>query len=315
MATKERRLERRVGAITLGGLVLLIAGVLWGKGLTDNLDKVPLIIAFDDATGITTNTPVYYHGVQIGSVSSLSVSREGAMVKAHISGEFDLREDASATLRIMELTGGKKIELNPGVASSALNERAIVGLNQGDIGEIFSLAVSIASDVGPMMRRADSLLVALNGLLSDPALQNGVRQTVAEFSEAGRRTNRLIAASEPEITSTLRSLGALSGELNDLLERNGPTVESAISTSSNAANAADELLTEARQSLAQIDALVLELQSVGELVKNGEGVIPALLNDRELKDELAQTLKTLRTMVRKLDERGMNVNVEVGHER
>ena len=74
-------------------------------------------------------------------------------------------------------------------------------------------------------------------------------------------------------------------------------------------------MNDARASLTRVDRLIGELQGIADAVQNGEGMVPALLHDQELKDELAKTLKTLRTMIRKLDERGMNVNVEVGHER
>ena len=225
MVEKETRLERRVGGIALVGLTLLIAGVLWGKGVTDNLDKKPLIISFEDATGINTNTPVYFHGVQVGSVSAISVDNLGATVKAHVKGDVDIRDDATATLRIMELTGGKKIELDPGTASTALGDRPIRGVNEGDIGEIFSMAASIASEIGPMMERADSLLAALNTLVTDPSIQLGVKSTITEFSQAGRSVNALLESSGPSISRTLGSLEQAAGELNRLLEKNRPAIE------------------------------------------------------------------------------------------
>lgn len=314
MESQNNRLEWRVGAISIAALVLLVAGILWGKGLTDSIDRAAVTFEFDDASGITTSTPVFLHGVPVGTVTSLSTSEQGAIVKARVDGHITLRDDARAVVRVKELTGGTKIELDPGMSGRPLGNNPITGKNEGDIGALIAVVANLAGDIGPLMRRADSLLVELYSLVSDPELQRGVRNTVAGFAEVGERANRLLATNGPRITSAVSSIDQLSKRLNLFVSRNELGIESIISKTNTLTTDAGVAVGEARQTLGKINKLVDRLNGITEELSSGEGLISTLINDPEFTRELEQTIRSLRALLVNIDRRGVNVNVELGHE-
>ena len=314
MEKKSHTLEWRVGAITVGAIVILVAGILWGKGVTESIDRSAVTILFDDASGVTTSTPIYLNGVPVGTVTSLATDEDGAIVSARIDSDVSLDDDARAVVRVKELTGGKKIELDPGSSGRSLGTASIIGRNEGDIGELIAIAAHLAKDIGPLMRRADSLLGSLQRFVDDPVLQQGVRTTVTEFAELGGRANRLVTETGPGITVTIASLRELSGRLNDFIVRNEKGVESAIESTGRLTTNAGSAVEDARTSLRKLDSFLDRLNSITDELSEGEGLVATLLNDPAFTRDLQETIRTVRFLLTNIDRRGVNVNVELGHE-
>ncbi len=314
MEPEKSRLEWRVGGITIVALVLLVAGILWGKGLTRSIDRAPVTILFDDASGVSGGTPIFLHGVPVGTITSLTSAENGAIAEGWIDGGIVLRDDARALVRVKELTGGKKIELDPGVSNELLGDKPMIGRNEGDIGALIAVVANLASDIGPLMRHADTLLVELQALVTDPELRRGVRESVANLAEVGERAKGLLAENGPGITRSISSLDRLSKGLHEFVVRNEEGIESIISTTGRLTSDAEEAVGEARQTLENINELVKRLDGLTNELSEGEGLISTLINDPEFTGELEKTLRSLRLLLANIDRRGINVNVEVGHE-
>ena len=314
MNDRSGRLELRVGIVALVAIAILILGALWGRGVTDTFDQQQVKIHFQDAGGITTGTPVFLNGVEVGSVSKISARQEYAEAIAHIESGILLADDAKAVIRVKELTGGKKVELDPGASGTPLEGRAIPGRNEGDIGELIAVAGNLSGQIEPIVRRVDSVLADLSAIIGDPHVRIGIRETVTEFSQAGRRANRLLASSGPKLTSTLTTLEDLSRDLSVLVETNAPAVERILGSTERAATDAGSAIAEGRRLLERLDRLAGELEEISRDVREGKGMISTLLYDESMSEELRRTIVTLRTFLSRIDQKGVNVNVEVGHE-
>ena len=95
-----------------------------GKGISFSPTQKSVAIRLATSGGIDAGSPVVVNGVRRGTVTQVSNDNGGVLVTATLDDVSDLKSDAQALVSILEITGGKKIELTPGSAATALNPRS-----------------------------------------------------------------------------------------------------------------------------------------------------------------------------------------------
>jgi phospholipid/cholesterol/gamma-HCH transport system substrate-binding protein len=120
-------------------IALLVIGIMLGKGISFSPTQKSVAIRLATSGGIDAGSPVVVNGVRRGTVTQVSNDNGGVLVTATLDDVSDLRSDAQALVSILEITGGKKIELTPGSAATALNPSAEIPINttNAKLAEIF----------------------------------------------------------------------------------------------------------------------------------------------------------------------------------
>ena len=79
--------EVTVGIVVVLGLVLTTLGALWLSGKPGTEEQVEMTALFREVGELRNGNPVKFRGVQVGRVTSISLSEEGAgvLVQMHIS--------------------------------------------------------------------------------------------------------------------------------------------------------------------------------------------------------------------------------------
>ncbi len=77
---------------------------------------------FTDASGLKLGSPVEVAGVQIGSVSAVSLEGTRAKVTLQIEEKFPVRDDDIAQIRTKGIIGDKYVRLSPGGADELIED-------------------------------------------------------------------------------------------------------------------------------------------------------------------------------------------------
>jgi phospholipid/cholesterol/gamma-HCH transport system substrate-binding protein len=122
---KKSALETTVG-------IFVIIGILCTAYLTVQLGKMELIgsnyytieARFASVSGLTNGARVEIAGVQVGSVSRISLDPEGLVAVLHlkIQKNIPISEDTIASIKTSGLIGDKYIRLSPGGSDLLLAE-------------------------------------------------------------------------------------------------------------------------------------------------------------------------------------------------
>ncbi len=316
MAVVLRKTEIRVGLITLLALVLLVAGIMWGKGTGIGVDRREIVIEFDNAAGVSGGTVVYLYGVRIGTITNVSIQGKGAEVVAHIDRDVTLYDDAYATIQVMELTGGKKIELFPGSQGDVLTGRArLPGRNQADIGAIIAVAQELATNVEPLLLRADSLLADLSAVIGDENFQRNVTTAADQFAEISVQLNGILRENRGRISTTLIAVEELSTDLQQFVARNEGGVEDLLLSTGRLVDNASQTLEDSRGVVARVDLLIRRLDSLAVDLREGDGTVSRFIYDKSFALQLDSAMMGIRRFLDNIDRRGVNVNVGVGHKK
>ena len=316
MASIHRKTEVRVGVIALTAIVLLVAGIMWGKGSGIGVDRKEVVIEFDNAAGISTGTNVYLYGVKVGDLSDVSIQDKGAKVVAHINSNIDLHDDAYASIQVMELTGGKKIEIFPGSAGGLLTDHIVIpGRNQADIGAIIAVAQDLVTNAGPLFKRADTVLAVISQLIGDKRLQRNISTAADQFAAASVELNQILRENKGRISSAITSVDLLATDLQQFVGRNEGDMEAIIKSGRTLVGNASTALVGAQDVMLRVDRLVRRLDSIAVDLREGDGTISRFLYDKSFALELDSALNGIGRFIDNIDRRGVNVNVGVGHKK
>ena len=184
------------------GLVAVVAALLFGgmwvflKGGLANNNTYAFDVLFDDAHGVTTDTPVTLAGVQVGKVEKVGLVGQKAVlrlrVRDKINGQPFRVARGSKFLIVTPLLGATgTVTILPPINPSLTQhgdiqdgEADLIGEKTGDLNASFARANDLLTQLAETSKRADKLIDAATSLASNPKLEGGLTQTVSNINAA-----------------------------------------------------------------------------------------------------------------------------------
>ena len=156
--TSQRATEIRVGLVSIGAIILLVLGIFLARGVNVSKSQQTIYVRVPHSGGIEPGSVVTINGVKRGSVTSVKNDQGSVLVAAVLDNIADLHTDASAQISMLEITGGKKMEIDPGVARANLAPQSVIhGRVAPDIGEVLAIVGDVADDAKNLVRRLDTI--------------------------------------------------------------------------------------------------------------------------------------------------------------
>lgn len=277
----------RVGLVVSGALLALFLTVLFAGNIERLFSKRATVYAvFDDVKGLRTGAPVWFSGVQIGSVQSLKLDGEMITVALSIdqSSLAFLKTDSLANILTLGLLGDKYVELSPGSKDAAVLKAGdtITGWPRPDIEEEVSRFVDqIEGKKGSISRllEEDTLYRDLAASARDiklfAAALKDSKGTLDKLVRDPSLYERFVKASQ-SLDTFAQKLSSSKGTMNRLIE--------------------DESLYE------NLNSASVKLNVLLDKINRGEGTVGSLVNNREASEELQKTLKELNALVKDIRE-------------
>lgn len=272
MAQYERGIEFKTGAFVFVGLAALAALVVqFGRVGEGFKTYYPLTIQFPDASGLLKGSDVLLAGAKIGRVSSgirLATDGHGVEVPLRIFDYVKIPVGSKFTVGSSGLLGDRfvAVAMPTGQPSGYLKKDAkIAGARETGLDDI---------------TREGGLLVA--DLRA--AVQN-VNGTVTRLNE-----QTLSSANMENLKSSIDHLNQATGALAESSKKIDGVIEKADATMGSSKKAADDVqlaIADARKTIAAATQVMRE-------ATNGNGLLPKLLNNQELANDLQALLSNLR---------------------
>ncbi|MCD2194567.1 MlaD family protein [Actinomycetospora endophytica] len=281
----------RRGAIAVVG-VLVIGAVAVGVNRWMTTSETTVYGEFADANTLAVGNTVRAGGVEVGQVTSVGLENGHARVGLQVDPQLlPLHQDATMTIRAVNLLGEKYVELSSGSPGAPVAD----------------------DDTVPMQRTKVSVDIqdVINGL-GDPAA-TGLSALVTTAGEGldkqGPQLAATIKALEPAFSQTNQLAGLLRDQntaLNQLVDRVGPVADSL--ADDNGATL-DHLVGNTQQTLStvavnqqDVDATLAQLpatvtsarKTLGELAGTADAATPTLASIRPVTDNLPQIAGELK---------------------
>jgi len=278
----------RVGIVVTLGLAVIFFAVVFAESIVHLITpQATLFATFSDVKGLRPGAPVWFSGVQIGSVKSLQFER-GEQIVATLAIDKSalpyLKKDSVSSILTMGLLGDKYVEMSPGSreAPSLLPGDMISGSPRPEIAEELKRVIEgVETSKGSLARllRDDTLYRDLSASVRDiKAFAEMLKSSEGTISRAIKDPalyDRFVRASK-SLDSFSEKLVTSRGTVNKLVE--------------------DASLYE------NVNGAAIRLNAILDRIDKGEGAVGKLLTDQQLADELHSTLKEINALVKDIKE-------------
>ncbi len=295
--------ETKIGALTVIAVALLILGFNFLKGKSLFKSGTFLYAVYSDTKALAPSNAVYMNGYQIGSVYDIEPANKTVsqlIVTIKLKEDYHIPNNAVASINSNPL-GSPSVEITPGPGTSTAyfkKEDTIHTIEGGGLlGTLTNKMGPMADQLTATFQSLDSVLKNFNSIL-DPTVKGNLRSTLSNLNDAtsqlvvaSHAVNRLLNAQSGALAGTLGNLQSFS---SNLAANNGTlthTLQNVDSVTNNLARADIQgVVSQLSTASARLDSAMMQITST-------TGSVGALLNDRQLYNNLNNTAISLHTLM------------------
>ncbi len=320
---RKEGLEWKVGLLIILALGLLGLGVfLIGEQSNLFSTKNRYVSYFRSVGGLNQGSPVQLNGVEVGTVKDvvLPTSAEATEIKVVI--EVDeryaarIRQDSMARIKTLGLLGDKYVELTTGSTDTApippggvipaappTNVDKLVASGE----DVMDNVVQISADLRDILRRMERGEGLLGELTTESETGERVTDAIVETMETVRRAAKKIEDGDGLIPRLIQDR-----ELADRMASSVDRLDRILAEVEDGDGLLPALLKDPttkqdfQATLEQLRSTAEDLQAVSNDLRNGKGLLPMLIDDEDLgnqvRTEIETILERIDSLTRKLDE-------------
>lgn len=308
-----KKVEIKVGIVSVVGTILLIVGIILGRGYKVSMSAQTIYLRFPNSAGLQVSSPVVVNGVKRGVVSSVTNDKGSVLVTATVDNTDDFRRDTRARITILEITGGKKVEIFPGTSDEPFDPmREIPGETSADFSDLVTYLGEISIKGKHLLSQLDTTLSSANKLVGDRHFIQQTRQAIDNVSEALRITRQIMELNQSNINQTLKNLRELTTTLKKDYSKYEPQLDTLVRQLNDVSGKTSNLLDNARGSISMLDSALSQINGLLDEIRRGEGLASRLVYDKSLFIRLDTTLTNLSELISLIRYHGVNVNLRLG---
>lgn len=298
----ERKTEIKVGITVLVGILIFLWILGWAKNISVKSNETNIKVNFSNVSGLEIGDPVTVNGMRKGYVKDMIISPEFVTAELSIDNDVQLKKDATFALTMLDLMGGKKIDIFPGISEEKFDySRTSSGKFYADIPSVMSLLGSVQDDFVTVLKDVKVSLNSLNKYLTDDKFSSEVRTSISNLSSLTNKLNIILSENRDDIKTLTSNAVSLTEKSNELLSNNKQNINQLFEDLKSISEKSNNLLT-------QINDLTRE-------TVNQQNNVGKLLYDENLIKDIKQTIKQVNELtgilIEQLKGDGINVDANI----
>ncbi len=298
----QSKTEIKVGIMVVAGVLVFLWVLGWAKNFSFTANDIYLQVRFPTVAGLAIGDPVTINGVRKGNVDDFKIESDDVIVRVKLESDVKLKEDASFEISMLDLMGGKKINISPGESTQPIDFNKIQqGEFQADIPMVMSMLGKMQGDLNGTIKDVRVTLSSLNNYLTDQKLNENIKVTAANLKDLTIKMNTLIDRNQEDLKKITSNTAEITSDAKDLIRNNKESIQSSIS--------------DLKSILGKSDSLLTKLNSLADETTARKNNIGKLLYDEDLYNNLNGTLKDVKELTKIILEQlkgdGLNVDANV----
>lgn len=299
---ENRKTNIKVGLTVIVALLIFIWILGWAKRITIAGDYNVLKIRFDSVSGLEIGDHITINGVKMGKVHDIRIDGNYVLVEGYIPKSVIIKKDARATVEMLDLMGGKKIELKPGESDELFDlNQVLIGKLSTDIPGALAMVGNVEQDLKAIILDTRNLLDKINSNLSDENLIGSLRISVKNLEEITTNLNSFLVKNNSKLERTIENISNLTEKTDKFLTQNTDTL---IAT-----------FQETRILISNLNKVVASLDKIIEQTETGQNNIGKIVYDEELYTKLKQSINKLDEisdiLLEQLNSKGIKVDAKL----
>lgn len=328
----EKLVAFRVGVVVLAAacLAVVLIGIFGGsQGVFQR--RYTVYLNFQSAPNVTVDTPVRKNGVLIGRVSNVDLKDDGVILTARIDAKRTLRKDEICRIKTASLLGDAVVEfVPPSVRTSsaevvqdgdymsglvATDPLQVLTNLEGDLRGAFGAMEGAANDVSTAARRLSQALgdddqqlqrmftkselaldsfqktmTTLDQIVGDPEIKEGLRQTLRDLPKMFNDVDQTLARARTAMERFDRVGLKAEQNLDSLAQFTGPLGQKG-----------EQLMNDLSRSVQNLEEISSQLVVFTQAINSSDGTLGKFINDRELYDDVRETVNNLQSASRRIE--------------
>lgn len=298
----QRKTEIKVGITVVLAILIFVWVFGWAKNLTVGSERKEISVKFSSVAGLEIGDPVTINGVRKGYVDDILIKGSEVVTVLNLEKEVNLKTDAKFSVMMLDLMGGKKIEVYPGSVVDEIDYNKLQdGEFVGDIASAMAMLGTVQNDLVDVIKEVKVTLSSVNKTLTDQQFNNDLKTSVGNLVELTENLNSLIKANSGEINKLLKTGNDLATNVNDFIIANRDSISQTLS-------AIQDVLKESKTMLVKVNTLI-------DQTNKSENNLGKFLNDPELlkdiKESISHVKDLTRILVEQLKAKGIEVNAHI----
>lgn len=275
--------ELKVGITVLASLVILVGGIMWGKGFRLQAKRYDFTVLFRNTGGLEKGANLLANGVIKGHVTDIDFHDGYVRVSGTVDEDVIMYSDYVITIESPTVMAGQALSIYTGTqAPPADVTRDLKGTDPQGMGAIMSRMQNFTDRIEVTLDHLDSLLMDAHDVMGDSANKANLSRTVSSTAALAETTNDMLQENRKALESSLADLRATMASARELTETLNSKSEGTISTIDSA--------------MTSLTLVANEVHTLIANMNNGEGTFGKLMTDDELYKQLTQTLSEVDSL-------------------
>ena len=290
------RNETKVGILAAFSIALLLIGYNFLKGNSIFTNETLVYATYPQVDGLGVSKPVLINGYQIGRVAALELQPDASIrATLKINGKYEIPKNTLARLESTDLLGGKAIVLTLG------NDKVFI--QDGDYLQT-NVEKGLMETIQPVQKKAEKIIAKMDSILSsvntilNPNLQKNIDRsftsiaaTLSSLESTSKKVDALVGSESSKLSSILSNVESITANF----KANGAKIDAVMR---NLNTASDKIAAvNFQETINKANAAMSDLQVILNDVKTGKGTLGALVNDKQMYDNLNNASKNLDALM------------------
>lgn len=276
--------EVKIGVVVVIAIAMLYFGLNYLKGINIFQPTTYFYAQYDRVDGIVPTTPVMINGYQVGHVSEIIFDyTKEAPITLQITVDENLVVPQGTIAEVYDtgLMGDKAIQLKLGKSKELMQPGDTLKTSiQGGLMDAVSTA--LLEPIEAMMPELDSTLTAVKEIVQGQRIQEIMANTANATNNLQNASARLDSMMANDIQVAIKDIKNIAANFSNV---------------SNEINAVQWDST-----LHSIETVIANLEMVSNQIKSNNNTLGALLNDKELYQNLDSTVQSANALLIDLKE-------------
>ena len=298
----QRKTEIKVGITVLVSIIIFLWVLGWAKNITVNSGRKIVDVEFASVAGLEIGDPVTINGVRKGYVDDINIKNGKVFVLVNLDSDSILKEDAAFSIMMLDLMGGKKVEVNPGIAERELDySKTQKGETLGDVASAMATLGNVQSDLIDVIKEVKTSLTYLNKTLADKSFEEDLKASVNNLRILTHNLNSVINDNKDDINKLLKSGNELTESVNSFISDNKDSIQ--------------QTLSSLKETLERSKTLISNVNNFMMKIDKGENNLGKALNDEEMMNDLKTSVQNLKDLsnllLEQLQNKGLKVDAKI----
>ena len=263
--------EVKVGAVTLGGFVILALMLTFLGVFSFASRQYKLNVIFDNVNGLKVGNEVRFAGVPIGKVDDILVDGSKVKVVMKIDQKQKVPRNSQFGIGMDGVMGTKFVTITPPEIATGVTFRegeTITGQTTGGVDKLMSSS-------GKVMEKLETVADAFSNVFGDKAVQKSMREGFVQTGEITKNLNAFTKALAQMAQDNQGDIHAMVGQMKEMTVHMNSIMTQADNNGETGRNVA---------------LMAANMKDVSETIKETAASLQGVVTDPKVQDDLKITI-------------------------